>query len=139
MHVNALVHSYFPELFVKWKNLDISAEIVLSSYLISVFTGFLLDDCRIVQEFWDVVLLEKWMGVAKAVLYMVSVFHGQLAEMDFNATLKFFSELKNDRERVRALEEGGFKDFVRNLRFDEAGFERFESKHRAINAAINFE
>lgn len=57
LHLNALVHRYFPDLFVKWKNLDISAEIVFSSYLISLFTSIMHDEGDLLLHFWDVVLL----------------------------------------------------------------------------------
>ena len=79
------------------------------------------------------------MGVAKIILFIIDVFHRPLLDFDFNATLKFFSELKNDAGRLRQLEENDFKHYVRHLRFDSVKFGEFESKHRAITSALNFE
>lgn len=77
--------------------------------------------------------------MAKVLLFIVEVFYKHLLESDFNETLKFFSELKNDPTKLSFLQGDKFKDFVFHLTFDHSEFEDFENKHQAINAALNFE
>lgn len=77
--------------------------------------------------------------MCKVVLFIVETFHRQLLDFDFNATLRFFSDLKSDPVLLRSLDGPRFKNFVAHLIFDQAEFDDFESKHQAINAALNFE
>ena len=62
LHFNVLVQNYYPDLYVRWKNLDIGVEYLLSSYLISIFTSFLYDENDFVLDFWDIILLVESLG-----------------------------------------------------------------------------
>jgi hypothetical protein len=56
--------------------------------------------------------------------------------MDQNQTLLFFTQLKNEPEVSDRLGKSSFKDFVRNMKFDDFVFDSLERKFQTITANL---
>ena len=75
---------------------------------------------------------EKWKGVVKCILFIVDVYYVELSMIDQNETLRFFSELKADPQKAERLYHVNFKDFIKNLIFDDQMFDALEIKFKTI-------
>lgn len=134
--LNNLVSHYYPNLWVKWKNGDLNSEILFSSFLISLFTSFIEDDNWYLFEFWDIIVTERWMGMAKCIMYVVEVSYDELIKMSITDTLKFFTEIKNDNTLSKKMKKRSFKEFVRTFAFDEELFKDLEKRYNVIKESM---
>jgi hypothetical protein len=57
--INHLIRDHYPNLYVKWKNFDLNAEVLFSSYVISLFTSFMFDNQSFLLDFWDIILIVR--------------------------------------------------------------------------------
>lgn len=62
----------------------------------------------------------------------MDVYYNELSALDQNETLRFFSELKTDQAKAEKLYQFSFKDFVKNLIFDDQMFDSLEVKFKTI-------
>jgi hypothetical protein len=116
--INHVVKHHYPLLYAKWKNNEILSEVLFSSFIISLFTSFVIQEQDFIQEFWDIILVERWEGVIKVLLYMIEVFYDDIIRMDGNDTMKFFSEMKSEPYILKKVKKHSVKDFVNNLKFN---------------------
>jgi hypothetical protein len=116
--INHVVKHHYPLLHAKWKNNEILSEVLFSSFIISIFTSFVIEDQDFIQEFWDIILIERWEGVIKVLLYMIEIFYDDIIRMDGNDTMKFFSEMKSEPYILKKVKKYCVKEFVGNLKFN---------------------
>lgn len=116
--INHVIKYHYPLLHAKWKNNEILSEVLFSSFIISIFTSFVIEDQDFIEEFWDIILIEKWEGVIKVLLYMIEIFYDDIIRMDGNDTMKFFSEMKSEPFILKKVKKHSVKDFVSNLKFN---------------------
>lgn len=116
--INHVIKHHYPLLHAKWKNHEILSEVLFSSFIISVFTSFVIKDQEFIQDFWDIILVEKWEGVIKILLYIIEIFYDDIIKMDGNDTMKFFSEMKSEPIILKKIKKISVKDFVNNLKFN---------------------
>ena len=70
--------------------------------------------------------------MVKCILFIVDVYYNELSALDQNETLRFFSELKTDQSKAEKLYLYNFKEFVKNLNFDDQIFDSLEVKFKTI-------
>lgn len=116
--INHVIKHHYPLLHTKWKNNEILSEVLFSSFIISLFTSFVIEDQDFIQEFWDIILIEKWEGLIKILMYLIEVFYDDIIRMDGNDTMKFFSEMKSEPYILKKVKKYSVKDFVNNLNFN---------------------
>ena len=116
--INHMVRHHYPLLHAKWKNNEILSEVLFSSFIISLFTSFVIEEQGFIQDFWDIILIEKWEGVIKILLFLVEIFYEDIIKMDGNDTMKFFSEMKSEPYILKKVKKFSVKDFVNNLNFN---------------------
>lgn len=134
--MNHLLSHYYPNLWVRWINADLNSEVLFSSFLISLFTSFLEGDNWYLFEFWDIILTERWIGMAKCILFIIEIHYKELMDCNPNDTLRFFSEIKNENSLESKMKKQSFKLFVKNFIFDEALFSELENKFNIIKDNI---
>lgn len=116
--INHVIRHHYPLLHTKWKNNEILSEVLFSSFIISLFTSFVIEDQDFIQEFWDIILIERWEGLIKILMYLIEVFYDDIIRMDGNDTMKFFSEMKSEPYILKKVKKYSVKDFVNNLNFN---------------------
>lgn len=134
--LNHLVSHYYPNLWVKWKNGDLNSEILFSSFLISLFTSFLEEDNWYLFEFWDIIITERWKGMAKCLMYIIEINYDELSKWSPTDTLKFFTEIKNDNTLSKKMKKKSFKAFIETFYFDKDLFHDLENKYNVIKESI---
>jgi hypothetical protein len=116
--INNLIKYHFNILYEHWKKIDLTAEFFFSGYIISLFSSFFITKLNFIHEFWDVILVEKWVGIIKCLMFIIDVYFEDLIRFNYQNTLKFFANIKNSDEMCDKLNKNDFKAFVKNFKFN---------------------
>ena len=116
--MNHVIKHHYPLVHAKWKNNEILSEVLFSSFIISLFTSFVIKNQKFIEDFWDIILTQKWEGMIKILLYIIEVFYPEIISMDGNDTMKLFSEMKSDEKIILKFKKKSVKKFVNNLKFN---------------------
>ena len=90
-----LVEIYFPNLSDHFYRERISSDQYASPFLITLFTTMASQeqDCGTIQEFWDIILSEKQIGVFKILQTIQHIFYDKFMEMKFEEYQMFWIDL----------------------------------------------
>ena len=90
-----LIEKFYPILFFKWSKHNLMDGALFSSFIISLFTNLEDTNTETVKNFWDILIVEKWNGFFKCILYIIDYYYDVLIQKDTNDTLAFINDLKN--------------------------------------------
>ena len=135
--LNHLIQEYYPALFMKWKSYDINSGVLFNSFIISLFTSHTLSNQNMLLEFWDIILVEKWQGVIKCIVYLIQLALEELLTCDSSDTFRFFSEANIERILLPRFSPPDFKNFVVGMKLDEALFKAIEQRFTMIRGTIS--
>lgn len=127
-----LILHHYPSLWVRWKNHALSSQLLFSAFVVSLFTAFSTENSFFLFEFWDVILTEKWIGVIKCVLFVIDVCREELVVLDYQATLAFFNDIKENDVLIEKISGVCFKDFIERFVFDEELLCELEYQYKEI-------
>ena len=130
--LNSLIEEHFPALWFRWKEADLRSEVLFSSFLISLFTCFVLRDWEFILDFWDLILLEEWVGVCKCILFIVHINLEKLMKMNPDETLRYFSEMKFEEAKVKMILQHSVKKFASRIVIDLSHFAELETNFREL-------
>lgn len=136
-HLNSFIKKFYPSLFVKWKNIEISSELLFSSFLISIFTSCSQLDEQILREFWDVVLVEKSQGIVKCIIYLIQLRIEKLLDCEPHECYRYFNDANIERMLSCDFSSEKFKSFVDNLKYNDQMFEYTASEFKGIKQFIS--
>ena len=129
--INKSIERFFPKVWYNWKKNGLNSEIILSSFVISLFSCCENDSKQTVLEFWDVILVEGWFGFIKCILFIIHYYYDKLISIDMSDSLRFFSDLKGPLGFLQVI--SSFKQFNRFFDLTEEYLTILERIYKTIN------